>query len=79
MWTPKEKQQAEVPLDACGICGKAVEQEHKAMQCDMCKQWEHMMCVRVPGQVKDSLYEALIVSQKAIMYCCILCRKGGSL
>ena len=35
MWMPKEKQRAEVPVDACGICGKAVEQGHKAMQCDM--------------------------------------------
>ena len=80
MWAPKEKQQTEVPVDTCGICGKAVEQEHKAMQCDMCEQWEHMMCVRVPDQVEDSLYEALTkCCSKAIMFCCVSCRKGGSL
>ena len=77
---PKEKQQTEVPVDTCGICRNTVEQEDKAMQCDMCEQWEHVMYVRVPDRVEDSLYEALTKCRsKAIMFCCVSCRKGVSL
>ena len=80
MWTPKEKRRTEVPADTCGICGDEVGQEQKAMQCDMCETWEHVTCVRVPDRVDDILYEAITKCRsKAIVYCCISCRKGGSL
>lgn len=80
MWTPKEKQTASVPEDVCGICGMEVEQEHKAMQCDVCEMWEHMTCVRVPDKLDDNLYHTLTKSRsKAILYCCVSCRKRSSL
>ena len=80
MWTPREKQTIGAPEDVCGICGMEVEQEQKAMQCDMCETWEHVACVRVPDRLDDNLYQALTKCRsKAILYCCVSCRKGGSL
>ena len=80
MWTPKVKQTAGAPEDVCGRCGMEVEQEHKAMQCDMCDTWEHVTCVRIPDRLDDDLYQALMKCRsKAVLYCCVSCRKGGSL
>jgi len=28
----------------CGVCSKPVATNHKAIECDLCKQWIHIKC-----------------------------------
>ena len=67
-------------MDLCATCKNVVEVEHRAMECDLCEQWEHLCCVKGCDRPSDESYEALMKSRgsKAIQYMCTRCRKKGS-
>ena len=35
-------------MEICQICTKEVEEDHKALECDKCKEWYHINCVGIP-------------------------------
>ena len=67
-------------MDPCVTCKNEVEVDHKAMECDLCEQWEHVMCVKECDRPSEDLYDALVRCRgsKAIQYVCSRCRKKGS-
>ena len=77
MWTPSSRQ-AGSSKDTCGTCGKEVEPEQPAMECNVCEKWEHVGCLRRQDRIETELYEALITNQsKALLYCCTTCQRKG--
>ena len=67
-------------MDPCVTCKKEVESDHKAIECDLCEEWEHVVCVKEFDRPSEELYEALVRCRgsKAIQYVCSRCRKKGS-
>ena len=64
----------------CVSCKEEVGEEDKAVECDLCDQWEHMLCVRSADRPTESMYQALMENRsKAILYICTQCRKRGSI
>ena len=62
MWTPGVRQ-TEGNSDTCGTCGHEVEPEQLALECDICKRWKHVECVRRPDKIGEGLYSALKANQ----------------
>ena len=67
-------------MDPCVTCKSEVEADHKAMECDLCEQWEHLGCVKECDRPSEELYAALVRCRgsKSIQYVCSRCRKKGS-
>ena len=67
-------------MDLCVTCKSVVEVDHRAMECDLREQWEHMCCVKECDRPSDDLYDALMksIGSKAILYVCTRCRRKGS-
>ena len=64
----------------CVSYKKEVEEEETAIECDLCDQWEHMVCVRLADRPTEGMYQALMENRsKAILYVCTQCRKRGSI
>ena len=77
MWTPGVRQ-ADVNKDTCERCGKGVEPEQPALECDVCERREHVECVRRPDRIEERLYTALMTNpSKALLFCCTTCRRKG--
>ena len=73
MWT-RGLRQADVNKDTCETCGKGVESEQPALECDVCERWEHVKFVRQPDRIEERLYTALITNpSKALLFCCTTC------
>ena len=61
----------------CVVCERDVGDKEKALQCEMCENWEHVDCIERPD---DALYEALVRGRtKCLSFLCTRCRKKGSL
>ena len=43
----KKKKKKDESKDYCIFCEKEVENEHKAIECDKCKKWQHIRCDKV--------------------------------
>lgn len=41
--------------DLCRKCSEYVANEHKALECEICKEWEHIECSGVPEVVYDAV------------------------
>jgi len=61
------------------VCKKDVGEEEKALECDLCDQWEHVSCIRVTDRSDETMYQALMEStSKANLYVSSQCQKRGS-
>lgn len=77
MWTPGERR-SDATQDACGTCGRQVEPEQPALECDVCETWEHVECMRRPDRIEERLYTVLTTHpSKALLFCCTTCRRKG--
>lgn len=77
MWTPGERR-SDATQDACGTCGREVEPEQPALECDVCETWEHVECMRRPDRIEERLYTVLTTHpSKALLFCCTTCRRKG--
>lgn len=67
-------------MDPCVTCKSEVEPEHKAMECDLCEEWEHLWCIKECDRPSEELYAVLMKCRgsKAIQYVCSRCRRKGS-
>jgi len=64
----------------CSSCKEEVNEDDKAMQCDLCESWEYVRCLRGPDKLDNTLHEALTNSRsKALLYVCSICRARGSI
>lgn len=60
-------------MEHCTVCKKNVEDEEQGIECDLCDQWEHMLCDQSVDRPSESLYKALIENRsKAILNVCSL-------
>ena len=77
MWMPGERR-GDATKDACGTCGREVQSEQPAMECDVCERWEHVECMRQPDRIAERLYRALMANpSKALLFCCTICHRKG--
>lgn len=66
--------------DQCVSCDEEVTSNNKAILCDLCESWEHMVCIRQSDRPTEALYDALVSCRsKAIVFICTKCRKRGSI
>ena len=64
----------------CVLCKVDVGDTDKALQCELCKNWEHVDCIRECERPDGTLYEALVrCHTKCLSFVCTRCRKKGSL
>ena len=81
MWrTPTEIGTRQRRASLCSLCGKAVQDSDKAINCDVCDTWEHQNCVRQADRLSEELYQNItLCNSKSIVYVCTGCREKGSL
>ena len=61
-------------------CKVDVSDTEKAIQCELCEDWEHVDCIRECERPDSTLYEALVrCHTKCLSFICTRCRKKGSL
>ena len=64
----------------CVTCNKEVQTRDQAIQCELCKSWEHTNCIREVDRISESLYVMLCEVQcNALWAVCSICRGKGSL
>ena len=63
-------------MDPCVTCNVEVEENHRALRCDICNQWEHVGCVRP----SEALYTAVTECYtQSLLYVCSRCQRQGPL
>ena len=68
------KSVAKDKVDKCKDCSKAVHDEDKAVQCEVCEGWFHCDC----QEISDATYEVL-THDSSVHWFCLYCRKGVKL
>ena len=64
----------------CITCNKEVQIRDQAIQCELCKSWEHINCIREVDRISEGLYAMLCEVQcNALWAVCSNCRGKGSL
>ena len=64
----------------CATCNKEVQIRDHATQCELCKSWEHINCIREVDRIPEGLYAMLCEMQcNALWAVCSVCRGKGSL
>ena len=64
----------------CVTCNKEVQIRDQAIQCELCKSWEHINCIREVDRISEGLYAMLCEVQcNALWAVCSNCRGKGSL
>ena len=64
----------------CVSCTKEVQTEDHAIQCELCKSWEHITCIREVDRPSEGLYAMLCEVQcNALWAVCSGCRGKGSM
>ena len=64
----------------CVTCREEVNSDDKAILCDLCDSWEHVVCIRKSERPSEALYEAMVSCRsKAIVFACTSCQKRGSI
>ena len=63
----------------CDTCNKEVQIRDHAIQCELCKSWEHIVCIREVDRIPEGLYAMLCKMQcNALWAVCSVCRGKGS-
>ena len=63
----------------CATCNKEVQIRDHAIQCELCKSWEHIVCIREVDRIPEGLYAMLCEMQcNALWAVCSVCRGKGS-
>ena len=63
------------PRSVCSVCCKFVTASSKAICCDICQRWTHVLC---DSAVPDTLYEVLCkVPESPLLYPCPACRESN--
>ena len=61
-------------------CNKEVQIRDQAIQCELCKSWEHINCIKEVDRISEGLYTALCEVQcNALWAVCSNCQGYGSL
>ena len=64
----------------CVTCTKEVQIKDHAIQCELCKSWEHINCIREVDRPSEGLYAMLCELQCNALWCiCSVCRGKGSI
>ena len=64
----------------CPVCNEEVDNDNKALNCDLCDTWEHQDCVRQADHPSEELYRSIaLCNSKSIVFMCTACRHKGSL
>ena len=64
----------------CVVCEGDVGDKERALQCEICEDWEHVDCIRECERPDGALYDALVRCRtKCLSFICTRCRKKGSL
>ena len=43
----------------CVTCNKEIQIRDQAIQCELCKSWEHINCIREVDRISEGLYAML--------------------
>ena len=64
----------------CVTCTQQVEIKNYAIQCGLCKSWEHINCIREVDRPFEGLYDMLCELQCNTLWAvCSICRRKGSI
>ena len=64
----------------CVICTEEVQIKDHAIQCELCKSWEHINCIREVDRPSEGLYVMLCELQCNVLWtACSVCRGKGSI
>ena len=64
----------------CVSCTQQVDIKDHAIQCELCKSWEHINCIREVDRPSEGLYAMLCEVQCNILWAvCSICRGKGSI
>ena len=64
----------------CVTCTQQVEIKDHAIQCELCKSWEHINCIREVDRPSEGLYAMLCELQCNTLWAiCSICRGKGSI
>ena len=64
----------------CVICTEEVQIKDHAIQCELCKSWEHINCIRKVDRPPEGLYVMLCELQCNVLWAvCSVCRGKGSI
>ena len=64
----------------CVTCTKEVQIKDHAIQCELCKSWEYINCIREVDRPSEGLYAMLCELQCNALWCiCSVCRGKGSI
>ena len=64
----------------CVVCKGDVGDKERALQCEMCEDWEHVDCIKECEHPNGALYDALVrCPTKCLSFICTHCCKKGSL
>jgi len=75
---PSENEQ-ELNGDTCVTCKREVKQDDRALHCDLCKVWEHLICIKVCDRPTNESYIALTQSlYRSLIFACMKCRHKGT-
>ena len=63
----------------CATCNKEVQIRDHAIQCELCKSWEHTVCIKEFDRIPEGLYAMSCEMQcNALWAVCSVCRGKGS-
>ena len=64
----------------CVSCTQQVDIKDHAIQCELCKSWEHINCIREVDRPSEGLYAMLCEVQCNILWAvCSICHGKGSI
>ena len=64
----------------CVICTEEVQIKDHAIQCELCKSWKHINCIREVDRPSEGLYVMLCELQCNVLWAvCPVCRGKGSI
>ena len=55
----------------CVLCEVDVSDTDKALQCELCKNWEHVDCIKECERPDGKLYEALVRCRTKMFVICM--------
>ena len=68
------KKQTGMMAEQCVTCREQVNSEDKAILCEMCESWEHVVCIEASERPSEALYNTMVSCRsKAVMFTCTSC------
>ena len=63
------------PRYPCGVCGKNVSQHFKAIQCDICRYWNHIRCDGITPYAYEKMLKLPQAELEKMTHFCKICKE----